>query len=114
VILLARRISRKQSGPDDVDRLLPEERLSAPSVDVASAGSRLVSLVGVAGNVTVSPPGGMTGRAELVGGTGSTKTVTEASDAAVGPGASGVKTATASRSARQSLSSWSSARLRNL
>ena len=74
-------------------------RGSAPSVDVAVAGSRLVSLVGVAGTATVSPPAGMTERAEIAGGTGSTKTVSEASDASVGAGATGDKTATASRAA---------------
>ena len=73
--------------------------ISAPSVDVAVAGSRLVSLVGVAGTATVSPPAGMTERAEIAGGTGSTKTVSEASDASVGAGATGDKTATASRAA---------------
>ncbi len=73
--------------------------VAAPSVQVTSAGSRLVSLVGVAGNVTVSPPTGMTERGEVAGGAGATKTVSEASDAPIGAGATGAKTATASRSA---------------
>jgi len=73
--------------------------IAAPSVQVTSDGSRLVSLVGVAGNVTVSPPTGMTERGEVTGGAGATRTVSEASDVPIGAGATDAKTATASRSA---------------
>ncbi|MFL6005040.1 MAG: LamG-like jellyroll fold domain-containing protein [Gaiellaceae bacterium] len=73
--------------------------IAAPSVTVGAAGSQLVSLVGAAANVTISPPSGMTERSELAGGTGSTKTVSEASDVRAGPGPTGTKSATASRSA---------------
>jgi hypothetical protein len=74
--------------------------ITAPSVQVAAANSMLVSLVGAAANVTISPPTGMTERAEVAGGTGTTKTVGEASDSKqTTAGQSGDKTATASRSA---------------
>jgi chitodextrinase len=73
--------------------------VTAPSVLVAASGSQLVALVGAAGNVSVSTPNGMTERAEISGGTGTTKTVSEASDAQAAAGATGTRTATLSRSA---------------
>jgi hypothetical protein len=69
-----------------------------------TAGDRLLAtgLAGrfLPGNVTITPPTGMAERAEVAAGTGTTKTVGEASDAKqASVGASGNKTATASRSA---------------
>jgi len=71
--------------------------ITAPSVDVPSAGSRLVSLAGIRVNATVTPPAGMTERAEVAGGSGGTKNVSEASDAAVDVGSTGSRTSVASR-----------------
>jgi len=68
----------------------------APSVQVASSGSMLVSLVGVAANAGITPPAGMAERAEVAGGR-SEKITVEASDAGVGAGATGTRTSTASR-----------------
>jgi len=71
--------------------------ITAPSVDVPSAASRLVSLVGIRVNATITPPAGMTERGEIAAGTGGSKNVSEASDAAVGAGATGSRTSVASR-----------------
>src|SRR5215211_1234746 len=71
--------------------------ITAPSVDVPSAGSRLVSLAGIRVNATITPPAGMTERAEVAGGSGGTKNVSEASDAAVDVGSTGSRTSVASR-----------------
>jgi fibronectin type 3 domain-containing protein len=68
----------------------------APSVTVSTAGSMLVMLVGLAGNGSVTPPSGMTERAEAAAGR-SAKITGEASDATVGAGTTGTRTATASR-----------------
>jgi hypothetical protein len=68
----------------------------APSVNASAAGSMLVMLVGLASNGSVTPPTGMTERAEAAAGR-SNKVTGEASDATVGTGATGPRTATATR-----------------
>jgi hypothetical protein len=68
----------------------------APSVDASAAGSMLVMLAGVASNGSVTPPTGMTERVEASAGR-SDKVTGEASDASVGAGSTGPRTATASR-----------------
>ncbi|MFL6206425.1 MAG: metallophosphoesterase, partial [Acidimicrobiales bacterium] len=74
--------------------------ITAPSVTVSSVGSRIVSLVGVATNGSITAPSGWTERAEIVGGSGSSRVASELSDAAaavVGP--TGSQTATSSKAA---------------
>jgi chitodextrinase len=70
--------------------------VAAPSVQVAASGSMLVDFAGLAANASVSPPTGMAERVEAAGGR-STKIIGEASDAPVSAGATGTKTAAASR-----------------
>jgi hypothetical protein len=73
--------------------------VTTPSVDVAAAGSVLVSFVGFATNTSISPPAGMTERSELIAGAGQARVTGESSDVTRAAGASGPRTATAAKAA---------------
>ncbi|MFY9588106.1 MAG: LamG-like jellyroll fold domain-containing protein [Actinomycetota bacterium] len=63
----------------------------------ATTGSVLVSLVGVSTNAAITPPAGQTERAEVIGGSGSLRVVSEASDSVQLGGPTGDKSATGSK-----------------
>jgi fibronectin type III domain protein len=74
--------------------------VAAPTVTATAAGSRLVGFFTTATNATFTPPTGMAERCEINASSGSVKLASEAADSSLGAsGPTGVKTATASKSA---------------
>jgi len=73
--------------------------LVVPTVTIANGGSVLVSLVGFASNGSITPPAAQTERAELSGGSGSTRIAGELSDSTRLAGPTGALTATTSKGA---------------
>jgi fibronectin type 3 domain-containing protein len=73
---------------------------TAPSLSTDVANTLLVATFGAATNATVTPPSGMLEQAEIIGGTGNKRTVSELADQPSPPaGATGSRTAMLSKAA---------------